>query len=217
VTTLELILAIGLGLALAAVVLLAAVVPQRVARMVRAEHARSDTRALAAKAALHAASSAEVAAIVAPLRAMNEEQERIVIGLRGLLGWLAAFSRAQFEKVAGASAEQPERSPDRLEPSHERRAARAPAVAPPGSTEPQHPEPAQRAAGLTRPAGASKARSEGEARRTKGPALAPGAPWRGPPSAPTLVSMQAITPPAARPAPPVLVEGEDNSGGGGAA
>jgi hypothetical protein len=145
-------LAAALVLALGAVVVLALVLPRRVARMVLAEHAKGDTRALAAAAALHAASTAEVAAIVQPLRALLDEQtrqtaaareravastsaevERITAALRALAEWLAAYCNARYEQIVAETRALPEteRKPDRAPVSRERPSPRRPALQPP--------------------------------------------------------------------------------------
>ena len=101
-------------------------------------------------------------------------------------------------------------------------AARPVAIAPPGSAEPLSPEPAQLAAGLTRPAATSRPRGAmtpsggttgSERRRATVLGLAPMDPRRAHASAPTLVSMAAVTPPSPRPAPRVVVEGEPTDPG----
>jgi len=192
-----------------------------------AEHARADTRALAAKAALHAASSAEVAVIVAPLRALLEAQtqhviaarerttaaaagevERITRALRGLAEWLAAFASAQHGLAVAATQAAPEttRQPDRAPLSRARPSPHAPAIAPPGSATVLPPEPAQLAAGLTRPSARPiEAQPRG---MTMIGLAAPSAPRGAQPSAPTLLSMQAVASPPVRPAPPVAIEGQ---------
>jgi hypothetical protein len=220
VTALEIGLGGVLGLALVAVVFLAAVLPRRVARLVSAEYARADTRALAAKAALHAASSAEVAVIVAPLRAMSEDQARLTGGLRSLVEWLVAFTNAQYAQAVAAARSAPGATPELDRPARARPSPQAPALAPPGSAEPWSPEPAQRAAGLTRPAAPSRPPPESGRPRATVLGLAPvGTPRRVAPSAPTLISMAAVTPPAVRPAPSIAIEGtgEEKPGDGGAA
>jgi hypothetical protein len=101
-------------------------------------------------------------------------------------------------------------------------ATRPVAIAPPGSAEPLSPEPAQLAAGLTRPAATSRPRgatspsgvtASSERRRATVIGLAPVGPRRAHASAPTLVSMAAVTPPSPRPAPRVVVEGEPTDPG----
>jgi hypothetical protein len=101
-------------------------------------------------------------------------------------------------------------------------ATRPVAIAPPGSAEPLSPEPAQLAAGLTRPAATSRPRgatppsgvtTSSERRRATVLGLAPVDPRRAHGSAPTLVSMAAVTPPSPRPAPRVVVEGEPTDRG----
>jgi hypothetical protein len=233
-------LMIALGLALIAVAILAAVVPRRVARLVLAENARNERRANVARAALYAASATEVAEIVAPLRAVLDEQsrqvfatrehvtamtsaevERMTAALRALIEWLSAFAYAEYARTAVEPAAETTPMADRAVGSRARPSPRAPAVAPPGSAEPLPPAPAQRAAGLTRPAGSSR-----PAGAPPSPTLRPAPTPGGPPpsglrayrSAPTLVSMTAVTPPVARGGASTRTEGEgDNPGGGSAA
>ena len=94
----------GMCLALLVALHLAVALPRRVARLVAAEQARGDARAMAAKASLHEASRAEVAVIVDALRALLEEEarradegreaaaeaDRLIASLRGLIDRLAA-------------------------------------------------------------------------------------------------------------------------------
>jgi hypothetical protein len=91
----------GICLALFVAVHLAVGLPRRVARMLAAEQARGEARAMIAKASLHEASRAEVAVIVDALRALLEEQtrraeegraeaDRMIASLRALVDRLAA-------------------------------------------------------------------------------------------------------------------------------
>jgi hypothetical protein len=112
--------------------------------------------------------------------------------------------------------------PGRAVASRARVSPRAPAVAPPGSAETPPPEPAQRAAGLTRPAGSTRppaalaSPSAGAAPR-RATILGIPPPSGVQRSAPTLVSMTAVTPPRARGKASIRMEGEDDHPGGGSA
>ncbi|MFT3769638.1 MAG: hypothetical protein QM820_29735 [Minicystis sp.] len=237
-------LCLGLAVALAAVVYLAVVLPRRFARLMLAEQAKGDARALAAKAALLAASSAEVAVIVQPLRALLEEQtrqalaarelatvaaasevDRITGTLRALVEWLAAFANARYVQAVAETQAAPETkpSPERVPVSRERQSPRVPAIAPPGSVEPKPPEPAHRAAGLTRPAAPTQtptapvASGDGERRRGAVLGLAPApAPRHALGSAPTLPSLSAVTLMERRSSSAVEGEGKPPSGGSAA-
>jgi hypothetical protein len=229
-------LAAALAAALLAVVILAAVVPRRIAVLMAAEGARNERRANIAQAALYAASATEVAEIVAPLRALLDEQarqayaarehgatsaaaevERITRSLRGLVEWLALFASTLHAQAsaAGASAPETTRKPDRAPASRPRPSPHAPAIAPPGSAEPLPPGPAHLAAGLGRPKSSGPPQSGpaplggGERRRATVLGLAPpAAPRRPAPSAPTLLSMPSVAQQTARPAPSIVVDGE---------
>jgi hypothetical protein len=240
-----LILAAALGAALLAIVVLGAVLPRRVAALLAAESARNERRANVGQAALYAASATEVAEIVAPLRALLDEQarqayaarehstasagaevERLTRSLRGLVEWLALFASALHAQASAASARAPEttRKPDRAPVSRPRPSPHAPAIAPPGSAEPLPPGPAQLAAGLHRPKASGAPPSgpaplgSGERRRVTVLGLAPPtAPRPSALAAPTLHSMPAVKPATARPAPAVVVDCDPGPNGGDAA
>jgi hypothetical protein len=132
-------------------------------------------------------------------------------------------TRATVEMPWRAAPPAPGESRDSEEPEELTTVATRPvAIAPPGSAEPLSPEPAQLAAGLTRPAATSRPRgatppsgvtTSSERRRATVLGLAPVGPRRAHGSAPTLVSMAAVTPPSPRPAPRVVVEGEPTDPG----
>ncbi len=114
-------LAVGLGLAVL-VVLYLALSRRRVARLLATEQAKSSARELAAKAALQERLAADVAVIVAPLRALLEEQARAragsaadvaqqVASVRALVEWFAAFTSAQYEHARSLTAVGPPKPP----------------------------------------------------------------------------------------------------------
>jgi hypothetical protein len=230
-------LAVALGMALIAVVILALVLPRRVTRLVLAESARQERHAHIAQVALFAASATEVAEIVAPLRVLLDEQSRQVFAtrehtaasvaaeveratwaLRGLVEWLALFANAHYAQVVAATQAAPEttRQPDRAPVSRPRASPFMPAVAPPGAAAALPPEPAQRAAGLLRPRASGPPQSEtapigsGERRRATAVGLAP--PEGRPPGyARTLLSMRAVRSPELRDGPSSTIAKEDEN------
>ena len=102
----------ALGLMLIAVIALV-ISRRRIERRIARERAENDASALAARAELQERLALDVAAIVAPLRALLEDQARaraasaadvvqLVASLRLLVEWFAAFASAQYAQACAS-------------------------------------------------------------------------------------------------------------------